>query len=236
MPNIRNTRIWSKEFLKLIASDSTLFSSVLAIQSGRFINNLNKFELPPKKQKDPKIIFMAQVWDPDRVKRPDAVQDRLRINEMRCDCIRLLRREFPRQFVGGIFPSEYAMANYKDVVIQDERLFHKQNYLHIMQDSDIGIASTGLLKSNGYKLAEYIAASKAVVSEKLFFEVPGCFLPEINYLEFSSSTECVEKVQRLVGDDAFRFEMMKQNKSYYDQYLRPDILVWNSLQRAMLNF
>jgi len=234
--NINHKNIWSRGVIKLMASDSTLISRIFALRSGRYINSLPKFEFAPIIQKTPKIIFMAQVWDPKRVKSLEKVEDRFRVNEMRCNCIRLLRQEYRGQFIGGIFPSEYALANYKDVVIQDERLFHKQNYLSKMQGSDIGIASTGLLKSNGTKLAEYVAASKAIVSEKLYFEVPGSFLPGKNYLKFTTPEECVERVQQLVEDDVFRFEMMKKNKYYYDQYMRPDMLVWNSIQRTMQYF
>jgi hypothetical protein len=47
----------------------------------------------------------------------------------------------------------------------------------------------GLYESNGWKLGEYVAGSKAIVSEHLHYDAPGNFSPEQNYLEFNSADE-----------------------------------------------
>lgn len=231
--NCKNINITSKNFIKSIFRNSPLFSRLFRIQSGYFVNEYQQFEMKSIANKDPKIIFMAKVWDPSHVHNPEHFDERLRINKVRCDCVKKLREEFSHQFIGGIFPSEYALENYKDFVAQDKSKFHKYRYLSLMHKADIGVATTGLLKSNGAKLAEYIAESKAIVSEKLHFSVPGGFQAGKNFLEFDSADKCVEQVHRLVNDLDFRFSMMKRNQDYYQNYLRPDKLIWNTLEIAM---
>ncbi|MDR3562497.1 MAG: hypothetical protein P4N59_13835, partial [Negativicutes bacterium] len=54
-----------------------------------------------------------------------------------------------------------------------------------------------------------------------------------NYLEFSTADECVEKVTLLMENKEKRNAMMQDNFIYYNNYLRPDMLVWNTLMAAL---
>lgn len=92
----------------------------------------------------------------------------------------------------------------------------------------------GLRKSTGWKLAEYVANAKAVVSEKLYYQPTGDFENGKNYLEFNSAAECVNKVAELFNDSEKRYQMKRANYRYYQEYLRPDILVWNTIQTVLM--
>jgi hypothetical protein len=91
------------------------------------------------------------------------------------------------------------------------------------------VATTGLNKSNGWKLGEYVAFSKAIITEPLHFRVPGGFSQEINYLKFISPDELIDHAIRLFEDKKLRSEMMMSNYRYYQSFLRPDALILNSL-------
>jgi hypothetical protein len=95
------------------------------------------------------------------------------------------------------------------------------------------VATTGLHGSTGWKLAEYVAFAKAIVSERLVYEVPGAFAPGRNYIEFTSPEECLNGAVRLIEDGALRQQLMQNNAAYYRDYLRPDALVRNALQTAL---
>jgi hypothetical protein len=88
----------------------------------------------------------------------------------------------------------------------------------------------GVHESIGWKTAEYVAASKAIVNEELKYTVTGSFEKGKNYLEFTSVDDCLAAVERLVLDSAFRNEMKKRNREYYDEYLHPKKLIENSLK------
>lgn len=221
------------KFIEMLACNSKLISGLFSLKAGISVNWFRKFEGIPQPQKQPKIIFMTQVWKPYPITDKQIIEERLDINKMRCECINLLRKEFPGQFYGGIFPSDYALAAHRNYVIADKRMFHKKNFLDRMHASDICIATMGLFGSNGWKLAEYVAGPKSIVSEKLHFEVPGEFVNGRNYLEFTTPEQCVSQVRKLVDDTNLRYAMMKRNSEYYLAYLQPDVLVWNSLQKAL---
>ena len=77
-----------------------------------------------------------------------------------------------------------------------------------------------------------MAFSKAIVSEKLYFEVPGLEAGK-HYLEFTTADECVEAVSTLMDDKELRTQMMFRNHEFYQASLRPDMLVWNALSIAL---
>ena len=151
---------------------------------------------------------------------------------MRARCIELLRKEFGAHFTGGFKNTNYAVNNYKNVLLNDDILSSKANYIKLMKDHPICIATTGLHGSIGWKLAEYVAFSRAIGSERLNYSVPGNFDKNVNYLEFDTAEQCVEKAVKLFTDEDLRFEMMRNNNKYYHSNLRPDVLVNNTLKIA----
>jgi hypothetical protein len=117
--------------------------------------------------------------------------------------------------------------------LPDERSAEKRNYLRLMHNAQVGVATRGLEGSIGFKVAEYVAASKAIVTERINQNVPGDFEAGKNYLEFSTPEECVERVTRLFEDRDRLQAMMRENFSYYTHYLRPDAMILNTLVRVL---
>jgi hypothetical protein len=66
----------------------------------------------------------------------------------------------------------------------------------------------------------------------LLFEVPGPFGEMSNYLTFDSPDDAVRSIEMLMKDGARRQTIMENNWNYYQQYLRPDRLVWRTLSIA----
>lgn len=181
------------------------------------------------------VLFVAAAYDPynDPYRTQDKIDERMHNNEVRAACIRLLRRELGDQFYGGFIYNCYAQKHYRHLLIESPISGTKANYLARLTHYPICVATTGLHGSTGWKLAEYVAFAKAVVSEKLQYEVPGSFAPEQNYLQFSSPESCVEQVFRLLTEDRLREQVMLNNAHYYQHFVRPDMLVFNALAIAI---
>ena len=193
---------------------------------------IDNFEFNPIINPSPKILFMARLWNPDELNlEKDSYKrdERVYINQVRTECIVALKKEFGSNFIGGLTPNEYSIKNYSDLIYENKSLTTKKEYLKLVKNSDICIATTGLHNSIGWKFAEYVAASKAIISEKLNYQLPGDFIEGINYLEFNNKDECVEAVMRVYNDEDLRFSMMEENKKYYQNYVRPDRLIFNTL-------
>lgn len=75
--------------------------------------------------------------------------------------------------------------------------------------------------------------TRAIVSEPLNFQVPGDFEDGKNYLSFNNADDCVTKTLELVKNPAKRLEMMEANQHYYQNHLRPDMIVYRTLKLAL---
>lgn len=194
-----------------------------------------RFEDAPRRTGEGPILFTTRTWSPageEDALSEELREERERINEMRATCIRLLRREFGERFVGGFTPSDYAREHYPDC-IADGRTTERRHFMALVKRADVCVATMGLHRSNGWKLGEYVAASKAIVSERLCYAVPGDFSAGANYLEFAKADECLAQTVALVGDRERLDQMRLRNFAYYHEYLRPDRLVWHSLMCAL---
>jgi hypothetical protein len=184
----------------------------------------------PDRFREPQALFICRTWDPFDVSDPKKTAERFRLNEMRARCIELLRDEFGSCFLGGFMHDDYAVRNYPHLLLTDNEISKKGNYITLLNRYPIGVTTTGLHDSVGWKMGEYVAFSKAIVSERLNYEVPGHFRAGTNYLEFDEPAQCVEAVRELISNNDLRYEMMKSNHEYYLAYLQPDAMVRKTLK------
>ncbi len=189
-----------------------------------------RFECEPKyKDKDIKILFLTRLWDPKECVHENYIEERKKINAERIAIIRALREKYGDNAVAGLNDSPLSRELAPDLIVSN-KYTKRNNYLELMKNSDICIASTGLHGSIGWKTAEYVAAGKAIVSEPFNYKVTGDFVPDENYLEFSGIDQCLDAVDRLVSSPEKLYEMKKKNHEYYRRYLDPCELVKRSLE------
>jgi hypothetical protein len=202
----------------------------------RFYSRVRELEALPDYELPPRVLFLVTAYDPhDHPDRnAEKIEERMSNNETRAQCIRLLRKELGPRFLGGFNHNEYTRRQYKDCLVSDSSVTHKKNYLRVLKSHSICVATTGLHGSIGWKFAEYVSCARAIVCERLRYQVPGELAPGRNYLEFAGPVECVEQSLRLIADRDLRREMMTTNSRYYRAHLRPDALLLNSL-RAVLS-
>lgn len=198
---------------------------------------INELQAKPNINLPFKILFMCRLWEPnqdDHWQLTKAQQaDRIEINNVRVDCIRKLKKEFGHEFSGGLAPTTYAQNNFKDVVVSNASITNKRNYIAQLKEYSVCISTTGLANSIGWKFGEYVALSKAIVSEQLHSQTAGNIQKEVNYLAFETADECVEQVYKLRSNKELMANMMQANHDYYINHLAPDKLVMSSLQRAI---
>jgi len=198
----------------------------------QFRPNVENMHAGPNMLLARRVLFMTRAWDPfDHPDRSqEKIAERICINETRARCIELLKREFGSRFLGGFVHTDYAMQNYSDALLPDNEASRKDNYIRLLRQYPICVTTTGLHGSIGWKMGEYVAFSRAIISEDLNYEVPGDFKPEQNYLRFDQPDECVNAAHRLLTDEALRFNMMKTNHDYYLSYLKPDAMIRRTLK------
>lgn len=176
-----------------------------------------------------KILFLTRLWNDHEPGFSDEENaERTYINNMRIDIIRALRETYGDAFVGGLNDNELSRAWAPDLIMP-AKYTERRKYLQLLHSSDICIGSMGLFESIGWKTGEYVAAAKAIVNEKMHFTVTGDFAEGKNYLSFHTAEECLEAVRTLAEDPERLYAMKLENERYYQEYLRPDVLVKNTL-------
>ena len=188
-----------------------------------------RFESPPEMEGNT-VLMLTRTWDPRRASGERA-QMRADMNSTRTKAIRLLRSELGPRFVGGLHPTEDARRDYPDLVV-DGAITRKSRYVELMRRSAVCIPSQGLLGTHGWRLAEYVAASRPIVTEPLQHEVPGDFREGQNYLTYASSEGLLVSVQRLLDNPDLSAAMRHANHHYYSHHVRPDAIVAHTLSQV----
>ena len=171
-----------------------------------------------------KILFCTRLWEQMDTHFP--VDE---INETRIRIASFLRKKYRGSVIAGISDSPLSRKLCKDLILPSDFTF-RRNFHKLIRKSSVCITTMGLYRSIGWKFGEFVASGKAIVSEPLAFSVPGEFCDGKNYLSFSSLEQLEERCDFLLRHEKERSSMEKNNIDYYFHYLRPDVLVWNTIK------
>ena len=183
--------------------------------------------------KKPRILFLTRLWDPEEPavqQYPELQAEWRQVNADRIELLHRLQSAFPAQFTGGVSDNACARRQCPELILPD-KLTGKRAYLHRMQHTEICVASTGLHGSTGWKLAEYVAAGRAIVTEPLRYTLPGGFEEGKNYKTYTSPAECEAQLRQLLADPAAILAMAQHNAAYYQTWLRPEQQVRQALRQ-----
>lgn len=196
--------------------------------------NIGEYEFEPELQDNCNILFTTRVWDPSEMTglSQSETENRLETNEFRAMVIRTCKTNFKERFIGGLERTPFSEKKYSDCLLDSNKIFETRNYLSNIRKSDICISTLGLFHANGWKFAEYFAASRAVITEKMQYDVIGDFAEGKHVLSFTDSDSLISHINYLTMNKQARLEMMTRNKKYYTKYIRPDKIVADLIRRA----
>lgn len=233
---------WRDQMKKRLKRSAVLCRALGSVPDRLFhIENFEHPPLPQPPERPPRILLLTRLWDPvgEEVEsvastvRESGARDRNSINRVRIECLEACRAAFGGHFIGGLSDTPYA-RRMAPQLIAAAGMTDKQSYMQLVKTSQICIATTGLHLSTGWRFGEYVAASRAVVSEKIHDDLPGDFRVGRNYLEFSTAEELVGAIRGLIRDRSLMSSLMWNNYCYYRAYVRPESLVLNALLKALV--
>jgi hypothetical protein len=185
----------------------------------------------PDEPAEPRILFQTRLWAQEECPRISG--DQLsRINQVRVDTIRSLRRRFGRQFSGGLIPTDSARRNFPDCCLKVSEA-KRRNYLNLVRKCLVCVTTAGLHDSTGFKFPEYLAASRCIVTEPPKYKLPVPVVEGRNYLAFRTPEECVSACGRLLADQQLAEQMRHENHRYYLEEVDPSALIFKRLKAAM---
>lgn len=186
--------------------------------------NHARMHAPPATGQPQRVLLMTRLWDPADIPAGESAESAAReaLNQRRIDCVRALRSAFGARFHGGLVPDAHARCVAPDLLLGSERAASRREFLRQVRTHSVCVTSAGLRGSIGFRVAEYVAFSRAIVSEPLGHALPGGFAAGEHYLDFDSPEECVARVNQLFDRADLRDEMAQRNWSYYQDWLRPE--------------
>ena len=188
--------------------------------------DVSAFEYSPDQAVQRRVHFQTRAWDQESL-GPDSHEE---VNRPRVELSRLLRKRFGNSFLGGIVPTDFA-RRYCPNDLSNEPT-RRPKYVARSKAAMIGIYTRGLHHSLAFKLGEYLASSKCIVTEPLRNELPSPLVRGENYLEFSTPQECMQRCEQLLDDPDLANQMRRNNWEYYQREVRPDRHILRCLERA----
>jgi hypothetical protein len=217
-----------------------MFSSYRQLLFGRLNNArffcgpplVEMFEVPPDTPVKPTILFLSRAWQSPKDRQGmNCCPVSRNLNDRRAETIRILKRAFGNRFIGGLAPDDFARKHYPDCLAQVST--RQIDYLRLLRQSLIAVTTTGLHNSMGFKLAEYLAGSKCIVTEPLNYTLPTPLMEGVNYLTHTGPEECLEACRSLLHSPDRTMHMRKSNFDYYSSEVKPASLVAKHLQSAL---
>jgi hypothetical protein len=221
-----------RTFAKLLASPTKLLLRRNGYAGfGNLPPFVDEFEVAPDVSARPMIFYRTRVYGPQDA--PDTYRSGRsdEINGLRVATIRALRSHFGDRFIGGLRPSQFAEETYPDCMFPDDPGL--LGHLALSKTCLINVNTAGLHDSTSWKMPEYLAGSRCIVSEPLTYEMPVPLRERKHYLAFRTPEECVRACNELLNDAQMASAMRKDNFLYYLENVRPAQLMLRSLETVV---
>lgn len=179
------------------------------------------YEHNPEQLVESTVLFQTRVWEP-----VDAPGDEA-INEGRIGLLRALRQEFGKRVVGGVVPTPFALKLCPDLIT--DQPCRQPQFIRWAKKPLIGIYFRGLFGSIGFKMAEYLAASKCIVSEPIENELTS---PLDHISVYRNNDDCLAACDRLFSDSSLAEFHRRQSWKYYQAHVAPPAHMAGLLARA----
>ena len=152
------------------------------------------------------ILFLTRLWDPATVSSEEKKTFRKHLNAVRIETVKNLKQKFKGRLIAGIANTPLACKLCPELIVPSN-ISSKGNYIKSLRNADICVATNGLENTLGWRIAEYVAFSKAVVSEPFHITVPNWNEGQ-HYLLFD--TDLNEKIDALLYNKNY-LQMQQQN-------------------------
>jgi len=174
------------------------------------------------------ILFLTRTWSSTKIGLSLSQLDE--INNFRASTIRALRKAFGSAVGAGFADNDYARKHYPDCIASQPT--DKESYTALLDSCIIAVQTVGLYGSTGWKLGEYLAAGKCIVSEPINDLLPAQLEEDKHLLTFTTPEQCVTACHRLTEDKVLARQMSNNNSDYYLAEVEPAAQVYRCLVEA----
>lgn len=174
---------------------------------------LNDFK--PEPSEDHYIFFDSSLWTESGSKST---------NHWRASFIRTCK-SMDVEFEGGLFAYRQhpEIEKFRDVLL--EKMVSLGEYISQIKRSALVFNTPSLHGGHGWKLGEFLAMGKAIVSTPLLNDMPVPLEHGKNIHFIKSEEEIRGAIEMILGDPVYRRKLEKGASEYYLTYLEPEVLI-----------
>ncbi|HEY6503887.1 MAG TPA: hypothetical protein VIZ28_07935 [Chitinophagaceae bacterium] len=169
----------------------------------------------PEEAENGYVFFISTLWKNDK-NNDDC-------NKLRAQYIRSCRSQ-DLTFEGGLFTENKNAENgYADIVTN--QFIHHTDYITRIKKSMVTFSTPAVWGCHGWKLGEFLAMGKAIISSTFQNEMPVP-LKHGQHIHFvNNEKELNEAVQKITTDKAYRETLEKGAATYYQEYIQPAVVI-----------
>jgi glycosyltransferase involved in cell wall biosynthesis len=210
-----------KKYIKYSLKYFKILTKLLKVNDSLVNCNYKNFERKPIFYLPHMILFSARLWNPANNDTQWKKEERKVLNDQRISIIRFLKEKYKTIFNGGIQDDDFAKSECSDLIV-NSHFSSKKEYLRLLKKTTICVANQGLEDSIGWKFAEYICNSSAILSTPVDkYKTLGPLKEGVNYLTYTNKEDFDSKLQTLLNDKEIYRDMSINNFKYYQEYLHP---------------
>ena len=135
-----------------------------------------------------------------------------------------------------IFEGGFAARSNGDNLGFDDLVYSKKiplkTYIKKIQNSAFVFSTPAVLSCHGWKLAEFLALGKAIVTTPHCNILPKDLLNNINVIYVNDGEDINNAIEKLIKDPDFKRKLELESKSYFDQYLAPKKVITRLLENT----
>ncbi|MDR3704390.1 MAG: hypothetical protein P4L28_00605 [Paludibacteraceae bacterium] len=167
---------------------------------------------------DKYIFSLSSLWQSDDINENDEG-----VNKYRAEFIRICKTFTEITFEGGLTPSAYTSEKQR-IVFQDvmySKWMNFDEYLEKTKQSILVFNTPAYWQCHGWKLGEYLALGKAIISMPLVNDLPIPLEHGKNIHFISSEAEIESAIRFLLDNVDYRRRLETGAKEYWNKYGTP---------------
>ena len=136
-------------------------------------------------------------------------------------------------FEGGFFIKEATKENEAYLPFSFKESYSSAQYLEKTKQSIFVFNTPAVHNCHGWKLAEYLAMGKAIISTPLSNEIPEKLQHTENIHIVSNDAELELAVTSLINDSSYRKTLGKNARLYFEAFVRPTAVIHTILTQIL---
>lgn len=215
--------------VQLIKMDRLFFKRILNYYrtSISHWNNFNKTRTLFDFNKRKTEIINHTIFYQKRLFPNENDMDTKQIHKQRVSIIRLLKKRFPDNFVGGLKYDQPMTDNFSDCISNIDG--DPQVFLDTVNQCGICVYTRGLTLSTGWTLPEFLSQGKFILAEKSKTIFPNPLMDDVHLKYFESEEELADLCEYYLNNTEERNRISNNGFEYYSRYINPTIFIENTL-------